>query len=260
MVDRVAQFREIQEGLNEICYNDNFLQVINNVFDNSGKATEDGENNIKQEIMHEINEMWRETDKTQRKTTTSLEFYETRGLYAILATMQVYASIGYIIYTHSGELTINNPIILLDSFRAKGCELFSRKNADYGDAFANYGIVGVMVRMGDKIARINSLSRNKRQVGDESVADTFIDLYNYCIMALILICDSIEENKDPHRVKEKLSEKITSLRRDLESAKLEYNEVVNKIQSNCDHEWTRDYSEYCDSHTSHYCEKCDLTN
>ena len=31
MVDRVAQFREIQEGLNEICYNDNFLQVINNV-------------------------------------------------------------------------------------------------------------------------------------------------------------------------------------------------------------------------------------
>ena len=132
--------------------------------------------------------------------------------------MQVYASIGYIIYTHSGELTINNPIILLDSFRAKGCELFSRKNADYGDAFANYGIVGIMVRMGDKIARINSLSRNKRQVGDESIADTFIDLYNYCIMALILLCDSIEENKI--RIALKKSIRKITLRRDLESAKL----------------------------------------
>ena len=29
--------------------------------------------------------------------------------------------------------------------------LFERKNADYGDAFATYGSVGVIVRMGDKI-------------------------------------------------------------------------------------------------------------
>ena len=35
-------------------------------------------------------------------------------------------------------------------------ELFQRKNKDYGDAFANYGPVGVIVRMGDKINRLSS--------------------------------------------------------------------------------------------------------
>ena len=37
-------------------------------------------------------------------------------------------------------------------------ELFKRKNADYGDAFANYGPVGVIVRMGDKINRLSSVT------------------------------------------------------------------------------------------------------
>ena len=32
-------------------------------------------------------------------------------------------------------------------------ELFKKKNADYGDSFANYGPVGVIIRMGDKINR-----------------------------------------------------------------------------------------------------------
>ena len=39
-------------------------------------------------------------------------------------------------------------------------ELFRRKNTDYGDAFANYGNVGVIVLMGDKIQRLISVSNN----------------------------------------------------------------------------------------------------
>ena len=39
-------------------------------------------------------------------------------------------------------------------------ELFRRKNTDYGDAFANYGNVGVIVWMGDKIQRLISVSNN----------------------------------------------------------------------------------------------------
>ena len=35
-------------------------------------------------------------------------------------------------------------------------ELFS-KNKDYGDAFATYGPIGVIVRMGDKISRLQSI-------------------------------------------------------------------------------------------------------
>ena len=30
----------------------------------------------------------------------------------------------------------------------EGLELFLKKNKDYGDAFANYGPIGVLVRMG----------------------------------------------------------------------------------------------------------------
>ena len=37
----------------------------------------------------------------------------------------------------------------------EGLELFKQKNKDYGDAFATYGTVGVLVRMGDKISRLN---------------------------------------------------------------------------------------------------------
>ena len=261
MTDRVVQFREIQEGLNEICYTDNFLHVISNIFDNSGKVTENGENAVKQEIIHEINEMWLETSNTQNKTMTSLEFDNVQGLYAIISTMQVYASLGFIVYSHDESLTSDNVITSLDNFRVKSCELFSRKNADYGDAFANYGVVGVMVRMGDKIARINSLSKNKEQVSDESIVDTFIDLYNYCIMTLMLICDSVEKkekNTDPYHIKDKLLSKISLLEQDLSVTKAEYSEVMKRIQSNCDHSWVRNYSEYCDSHTPHYCEKCDL--
>jgi hypothetical protein len=82
----------------------------------------------------------------------------------------------------------------------EGLELFKRKNADYGDAFANYGPVGVIVRMGDKIQRLVSVSNNKISfVNTESLRDTLIDLHNYAAMAIMLI----DENKK--KIGEKLS-------------------------------------------------------
>ena len=38
--------------------------------------------------------------------------------------------------------------------------LFKKKNNDYGDAFATYGPIGVIVRMGDKISRLNNVTKN----------------------------------------------------------------------------------------------------
>ena len=67
-------------------------------------------------------------------------------------------------------------------------ELFQRKNQDYGDAFANYGPVGVIVRMGDKINRLSSVTKNQVSlVQNESIRDTLIDLHNYAAMAIILM-------------------------------------------------------------------------
>jgi len=70
----------------------------------------------------------------------------------------------------------------------EGLELFKRKNQDYGDAFANYGVVGVLVRMGDKIARAQSIStKSVSLVDSESLRDTLIDLHNYSAMAIMLL-------------------------------------------------------------------------
>ena len=67
-------------------------------------------------------------------------------------------------------------------------ELFKKKNMDYGDAFATYGPVGVIVRMGDKIQRLISLNKTGIQLVDnESLRDTLIDLHNYSSMAIMLI-------------------------------------------------------------------------
>lgn len=70
----------------------------------------------------------------------------------------------------------------------EGLELFKQKNADYGDSFANYGPVGVIVRMGDKINRLSSVTKNGvNLVDNESVRDTLIDLHNYAAMAIMLL-------------------------------------------------------------------------
>ena len=69
-----------------------------------------------------------------------------------------------------------------------GYNMFKRKNADYGDAFATYGPIGVIVRMGDKISRLTSVTRTGvTMVNDESLRDTLIDLHNYSAMAIMLM-------------------------------------------------------------------------
>lgn len=81
----------------------------------------------------------------------------------------------------------------LEKVQSEGLELFKRKNKDYGDAFATYGPIGVLVRIGDKINRLQSISNTGIQmVDDESIRDTLIDLHNYTAMAVMLI----DEKKD----------------------------------------------------------------
>jgi hypothetical protein len=67
-------------------------------------------------------------------------------------------------------------------------ELFSKKNADYGDAFAKYGVIGVLMRIEDKIQRSLSITKNGvNLVNDEGIRDTLLDLHNYAAMALMLL-------------------------------------------------------------------------
>jgi hypothetical protein len=67
-------------------------------------------------------------------------------------------------------------------------ELFTKKNIDYGDAFAKYGVVGVLMRIEDKLQRSMSITKNGvNLINDETMRDTLIDLHNYAAMALMLL-------------------------------------------------------------------------
>ena len=80
--------------------------------------------------------------------------------------------------------------------------LFTKKNKDYGDAFATYGSVGVIVRIGDKINRYHSITRRGVSLVDsESLRDTLIDLHNYAAMAIMLL-DEKPQNRSIEKVKE----------------------------------------------------------
>ena len=63
-----------------------------------------------------------------------------------------------------------------------------KKNIDYGDAFAKYGVIGVLMRIEDKLQRCVSITKNGvNLINDEGKRDTLIDLHNYSAMAIMLL-------------------------------------------------------------------------
>lgn len=79
-------------------------------------------------------------------------------------------------------------VLQLQTVQEEARELFRKKNADYGDAFATYGTVGVLVRLGDKIKRLQSITvKSVSLVEDEKMRDTLIDLHNYAAMGIMLL-------------------------------------------------------------------------
>ena len=82
----------------------------------------------------------------------------------------------------------NNRLMQYEKVQIEAKELFRKKNADYGDAFAKYGPIGVMVRIGDKVSRLNNIEKTQIiNVNDETIRDTLIDLHNYSAMAIMLM-------------------------------------------------------------------------
>ncbi len=87
----------------------------------------------------------------------------------------------------------NKRVSQMKAIQTEAMNLFVRKNADYGDAFAQYGVIGVLMRIEDKLKRSMSITRTGvNLVNEEGLRDTLIDLHNYAAMALMLI----DEDKD----------------------------------------------------------------
>lgn len=69
--------------------------------------------------------------------------------------------------------------------------LYENKNSDYGDSvhdtYKKYGLVSFLVRMEDKLNRLNTLNKNSNniKITDEKIEDTLLDLANYALIALV---------------------------------------------------------------------------
>lgn len=75
---------------------------------------------------------------------------------------------------------------------------FVKKNHDYGNSFFESldkrGLVAALVRMEDKMNRLDSLSEREAQVTDESLIDTLLDLANYSILTSMWLGNKVHTN------------------------------------------------------------------
>jgi len=103
----------------------------------------------------------------------------------------------YRLFSNTSNTSNINRVEQMETIQKEGLELFRKKNQDYGDAFASYGVIGVLVRMGDKISRLQSITTNSISlINSESLRDTLIDLHNYSAMAIMLLDEDKKKHKD----------------------------------------------------------------
>ena len=98
-------------------------------------------------------------------------------------------------------MTLNQKIEEFEALTIYISTLYSRKAHDYGDSFGNqwqkFGILSAVIRMSDKLNRVKTLMQDERQVDDESMRDTLLDLASYAIMSVIeLENDQADGDKD----------------------------------------------------------------
>lgn len=109
--------------------------------------------------------------------SNSLSFEEAEILYNIIQELN---DMRHIFGSESGEFRdITNSMI----------QTYQAKNQDYGNSFEKsldkFGLIASVIRLNDKMNRIESLSRTEAKIVDESIEDTLLDLANYAIMTVI---------------------------------------------------------------------------
>ena len=75
---------------------------------------------------------------------------------------------------------------MLEEFHS-AVELFDRKHSDYGkNNISISGQIGIVVRMFDKLARIQNLLNKEGEPNEESLEDSWVDLMNYAGIGKLL--------------------------------------------------------------------------
>lgn len=92
----------------------------------------------------------------------------------------------------------------LEEIMNKNLELYKKKNADYGNSFAEVykelGFESGLVQILHKVNRIKGIySKGKAEVENESIRDSLVDLANYALMTVVEM--ELEENKEDELIK-----------------------------------------------------------
>lgn len=75
----------------------------------------------------------------------------------------------------------------LEDISEKIATLITWKQRDYGsDNILRFGRFGLLVRVHDKIARLENLAARGVEPNNESVADNYLDVIGYCTVAMML--------------------------------------------------------------------------
>ena len=73
----------------------------------------------------------------------------------------------------------------------KAIDLLAQKHEDYGPSNISDApggpLNGLSVRLHDKVARLNHLLSNNKKPKNEAIEDTFIDILNYALIALLVL-------------------------------------------------------------------------
>lgn len=74
---------------------------------------------------------------------------------------------------------------------AEMLNMYQRKNADYGNSFAEtireFGFIPAVARINDKLKRVKNMVKGREMniIKDESLRDNLIDIANYCILTIM---------------------------------------------------------------------------
>lgn len=80
--------------------------------------------------------------------------------------------------------------------------LFSQRNAEYGDAISENGVLGASIELRQKAARLRQLvllAPGHGRDAEAQVKDTLRDMANYAIIALMLLEDGNWDGLDSDR-------------------------------------------------------------
>lgn len=111
---------------------------------------------------------------------------------------------GYVLNRKVRKMTKLNPTTMKTQYDGQ-YDTFCRKNHDYGNSFEEsldqFGIIASLVRMQDKMLRLQSLTDESKtqQVGSESLLDTLEDLSNYAAMTACWLKGVQAEYDEPYQ-------------------------------------------------------------